>query len=87
MIFTPEFVNEGHREIILVSNHSLQTEEAIQMSVEFNLARVRFGKQHLPGGDWRVRLLYDVRGQNLNGAALDGVAAALAGSATVEFKL
>lgn len=84
-MFTPEFINDARREVVLVANHSLESDEAVQMSVKFNEARVKFGRHHLPAGDWTIRLIYDVRGQSIADVRLDQVSKTLSGLATVEF--
>lgn len=86
MLFTPEFVSEEQREIVLVSNHGLSSQEAVRLSVAYNKARIAFGLQHMPEGPWKVRVFYDVRGQSIPEERLREISEALSAVAVVEFK-
>jgi hypothetical protein len=86
MLFTPEFMSEEQREIVLVSNHGLSSPEAVRLSIAYNKARIAFGLEHMPEGPWKVRVFYDVRGQNIPEDRLLEISKALSGLAVVEFK-
>ncbi|WP_075122985.1 hypothetical protein [Burkholderia paludis] len=85
-MFTPEMVNTGLGEFVLVANHSLESTEAVRLSVEYNRARILHGRPHLPSDSWKCRLVHDVRGQSVSEATLDRVRARLRDVAAVEFK-
>jgi len=85
-MFTPEFVRKELGEFILVANHSLESTEAVRLSVEYNRARILHGRPHLPSEAWNCRLVYDVRGQSVSELKIDQVRAQLCDVATVEFK-
>lgn len=85
-MFTPEFVNEELRQFVLVANHSLESEGAACLSIEYNRARIVHGRSHLPSGSWKCQLVYDVRGQSISEVTIDQVRTALCDVATVEFK-
>lgn len=85
-MFTPEFVIPDRGECILVANHSLESDEAVQLSIDFVIARIAYGKSHLPPGVRTCRVVYDIRGQQLAEAVTCSIAAALESSAQVEFK-
>ena len=87
MPFAPEFVSESRREVVLVSNHSLANDEAVLRSIAFNLGRVQHGRAHLPGPEpWTLRLIYDIRGQDVSTTVVEEIASALGSAAQIEFK-
>lgn len=85
-MFTPEFVNEELGEFILIANHSMSSAESIQFSIEYNLARISYGKSHLPPHMQTCRIIYDTRGQSIPDAVLTHISQALEHVAIVEFK-
>ena len=85
-MFTPELVSEELGEFVLVANHSLESAEAARLSVEYNRARILYGRPHLPSESWKCRLVYDVRGQSVDDLTIAQVRADLCDVATVEFK-
>ncbi len=85
-MITPEYVRDEHGEFIFVANHSLETEERLSRSIEYNRARILHARLHLPLHLSRCRLIYDVRGQEPGLDALDRIALSLADVCTVEFK-
>lgn len=84
-MFTPEFSSLERGEFVLVASHSLGTTEAIELSVEYNKARIAFGFLHVPPAMQKCRMIYDVRGQQLSSAVLNNVEAAFDGLCAVEF--
>ena len=64
-MFTPELVNEGTGEYVLVANHALETGEAVELSIAFNRCRIEHAKRHLPPHVRRCHLVYDIRGQRV----------------------
>jgi hypothetical protein len=62
-VFTPEFSAKDGTEHILVVNHYIETEEALNLSVAFVRARISFGRLHLPVQSANLVAIYDVRGQ------------------------
>ncbi|MHA7846580.1 hypothetical protein [Serratia sp. D1N4] len=86
VMFTPEFINEERGEFILIANHSLESAESIQFSIEYNLARISYGQSQLPPHIRSCRVVYDIRGQSIPDAVLAQINQALELVAIVEFK-
>lgn len=63
-MFTPEFSGNDATEHILIANHFIETEEALNLSLAFVRARVIFGLQHVPTPA-RFVAYYDVLGQKV----------------------
>ncbi|MGF6935504.1 hypothetical protein OKW41_004666 [Paraburkholderia sp. UCT70] len=61
-MFTPEFSATDAAEHILLANHYLETEEALNLSIAFVRGRIHFGRQHVPLPATFV-VHYDVRGE------------------------
>ena len=85
-MFTPEFINEERGEFLLIASHSLSSQESIQFSIAFNLARISYGLSQLPPHIRTCRVVYDIRGQSIPEVVLAQVNRALEQVATVEFK-
>jgi hypothetical protein len=85
-VFTPEFVNQELGEYVLVANHSLESHESASMSVAFNLARIQFGQQHLPGSVRSCRVIYDIRGQTVPQSHIELVRSQLSSVCSLEFR-
>lgn len=85
-MFTPEFINEEAGEYILVSNHCLTSKEAVSFSIEFNRARIAYGKRHLPTHIPTCRLIYDIRGQDVSSQVIECITRALGSDVLLEFK-
>ncbi len=85
MTFTPEFIREDRRDVILISNHDLSSPEAIRLSVAFNRARIAFGRRQLPKGAWTFWLFYDIRGQGISQAHRDEITQSISPDGVVEF--
>ncbi|PXX33720.1 hypothetical protein [Undibacterium pigrum] len=85
-MFTPEFINHEKNEYVLVANHSLENQEAINLSLQFNKARIAFGNAHLPEHISSCRIIYDIRGQSLPAATIAQVSKTLESLCIVEFK-
>lgn len=83
---TPEFVREQHGEFIFIANHSLETEERVVRSIDYNLARILNARRHLPSKLSRCRLIYDIRGQVPWAGALERIELSLAEVCTIEVK-
>jgi hypothetical protein len=84
-MFTPEFASDERGEFVLVANHSLGSEESVQMSIAYNKARIAFGSSHLPVHFKQCRIIYDIRGQALPEATINRVGQAFAGICNLEF--
>ena len=65
-MFTPELSNEERGTFTLVANHSLADEKSRQLSVDYNLARIKFGLAQLPPRINKCILVYDIRGQRVD---------------------
>ncbi|MBB5496860.1 hypothetical protein [Paraburkholderia sp. MM5384-R2] len=63
-MFTPEFSATDAAEHILIANHYVETEEALNLSIAFVRGRIHFGRQHVPLPATFV-VHYDVRGQRV----------------------
>ncbi|MFT3802663.1 MAG: hypothetical protein QM766_15770 [Burkholderiaceae bacterium] len=85
-MFTPEFVIEEKGEFLLVANHALGTAEQVALSVAYNLARVEFGRSHIPASIAQCRVIYDIRGQDVPPSTRDAIVRRLAEVADVEFR-
>lgn len=59
------FLARDATEHVLVANHYIETEEALQISLAFVRARVYFGREHIPSPAARFVAYYDVRGRNV----------------------
>ncbi len=84
-MFTPEFVNEKTGEFVLVASHSLESPESVQLSIDYNIARINYGLSQLPAHISHCRLVYDVRGQSFPDAVIDEINHAFSEKAIVEF--
>jgi hypothetical protein len=84
-MFTPEFVSDEQGEFVLVANHRLDNDGLVQMSVEYNRARIAFGKAHVPGHLKLCRVIYDIRGQLVSETSIGEVRQALEGVCNLEF--
>ena len=69
-MFTPEFTNEEKGIFELVANHALEDPKSRQLSIDYNLARIRFGLTQLPLRIRKCILIYDIRGQRLSAEAI-----------------
>jgi hypothetical protein len=65
MMFTPEFSTADATEHTLIANHYVETQAALNLSVAYVRARIRFGRQHVPLPAARFVVVYDVRGQKV----------------------
>jgi hypothetical protein len=64
-MFTPELVAKDNSEYVLVANHNFGNDEARNISISFMKSRVDFGRTHIPNGNSKFRIIYDLRGQML----------------------
>lgn len=64
-MFTPEFIDEEQGKYILVSNHYLENNEAVELSIAFNKSRILFANKHLPSFLSNCEVVYDIRGQEI----------------------
>ncbi|MBC3919411.1 hypothetical protein H8L32_18110 [Undibacterium sp. CY18W] len=85
-MFTPEFIDLSKNEYVLLANHNLENQDAINLSVQYNKARIAFGAKHLPPHMKSCRIIYDIRGQSISDLAINEIILALAALCTVEFK-
>lgn len=86
-MFTPELSTTERGEFVLIASHSLESNEAVDLSIEYNKARIVYGLSQVPETLAKCKLVYDVRGQHLDESVLARVRAALESICTVEFKL
>lgn len=85
-MFTPEFISSVHGEFVLVANHDLEGEVAVRFSIEYNRARMAFGRSHVPESIRTCRLIYDIRGQNVPSETEANIRAELAAECILEFR-
>lgn len=85
-MFTPEFINEEMGLFVLVANHSLESSESVQLSIDYNIARVTYGLSQLPAHIRNCRIVYDVRGQSVPDSVISQINHGLKEFATVEFR-
>jgi hypothetical protein len=65
-VFTPELTNEEEGTFILMANHAVEDPKARQLSIEYNLARIKYGRTQLPERINKCILVYDLRGQRVD---------------------
>ena len=70
-MFTPEFVNRESGHYVLVANHFIETAKSLELSVEFNRARIEYAKTQLPKSVNKCTLVYDLRGQNISADSIE----------------
>lgn len=70
-MLTPEFVNPETGSYIFVANHSVENAKALELSISFNLARIRYAISQLPKHINKCTLVYDLRGQNVPAGTLE----------------
>ena len=85
-MFTPEFTSETEREFVLVANHSLDSDEAVRLSIAYNLSRIAFGMTNVAPRLERCRLVYDIRGQRVADEVIRRIHRALDPHCILEFK-
>lgn len=83
---TPEFIDEKNREFIFISNHALEADEQVTMSIQYNLSRVNFTRSQLPSHLSNCRIIYDIRGQLIDVNVRERIVNQLSVVAFVEFK-
>ena len=83
---TPEFIDEKKQEFIFVCNHALETDEQINLSIQYNLSRVKFTRSQLPPHLSNCRIIYDIRGQLIDENIKKKIVDQLSIVAFVEFK-
>jgi hypothetical protein len=77
-VFTPELTDEEAGTFTLMANHAIADPKACQLSIEYNLARIRFGKTQLPAQISKCILVYDLRGQRVEPAVVASLKTAFA---------
>lgn len=85
-MFTPEFISETERAFVLVANHNLDSDEAVRLSIGYNLSRIAFGLKHAAPRLERCRLVYDIRGQMVGDEVVRRIHQALDPHCILEFK-
>lgn len=85
-MFTPEFISDSKGEYVFVASHSLENQEAVELSVRYNKARIAFGSKHLPQHIKSCRIVYDIRGQSVPDLTIKNITEALGAVCTLEFK-
>jgi hypothetical protein len=64
-MFTPEMMNEEDGTFFLMANHAIEDPKARQLSVDYNLARIKYGSTQLATHINKCILVYDLRGQRV----------------------
>ncbi|WP_088623974.1 hypothetical protein [Oceanicola sp. 22II-s10i] len=82
-MFVPEVIH-GER-CILVHNHYLETPEGVTLAARFTRARIAQGRANLPPKIRSLEVIFDVRGQTLDGTADTTLTAAALGADVVTF--
>ena len=85
-MFTPEFISDNKGEVVLIANHSLESDEAIELSIAYNKARIAYGLKHIPSHLRVFRLFYDIRGQSISDHTITKVTEALNETCDLVFK-
>ena len=75
-MFTPEMTHRDDGTYILMANHAVENPKALRLSIDYNLARIRFGAAYLPQG--KCILVYDIRGQTVSSETVKTLEAAFA---------
>jgi hypothetical protein len=70
--------NEKKGTFILMANHAVEDAKSRQLSIEYNLARIRFGLTHLPRHINKCILVYDLRGQRVEPSVISALREAFA---------
>ena len=84
-MFTPEFVKTESGSYVLVANHFVETNSALELSIAFNRARLEYAKTQLPKTIINCTLVYDIRGQKVPASAIEKLRSAF--SDIFEFKV
>jgi hypothetical protein len=84
-MFTPELSNEKEGVFKLVSNHELADPKARQLSIDYNLARIRYAWKHVPPQFTKCVLVYDIRGQHVSTDAIAQLKSSFAHIHKLEF--
>ena len=77
-MFTPELTHRDNGTYILLANHAVEDAKSLRLSIDFNLARIRYGSAHLPKGIDKCILVYDIRGQKVGAETIETLEAAFA---------
>jgi hypothetical protein len=77
-VFTPELTNEEEGTFTLMANHAIEDPKARQLSIEYNLARIKHGRAQLPQRINKCILVYDLRGQRVDSAIASSLKSAFA---------
>ncbi len=85
-MFTPEFTLDNKGEVVLIANHSLESDEAIELSIAYNKARIAYGLKHIPSHLRVFRLVYDIREQSISEHTITKVTEALNETCDLVFK-
>ncbi len=85
-MFTPEFSARDKPDYILVTNHFIETEAALELSIAFVRARVNFGRQHVLSPAATFVAYCDVRGQKVGDDLEERLITALQDVAEVRVK-
>lgn len=85
-MFTPEFVSSVHGEFVLVANHCLESDDAIRLSIEYNRARIAYGRINMPDEIRTCRVIYDARGQRVTQDVENRVRSDLQSECILEFR-
>lgn len=86
-MFTPEIIDETKDEFILVANHKIESNEQLELSIQYNKSRIIYGKSQLPNHINICRLIYDLRGQNVPDNFKSKIIDKLSDIAVLEFKI
>lgn len=85
-MFTPEFTRTNPDSHVLVANHYVETDEAVNLSTAFIRARIAYGKEHVSDDAAEFVVVYDIRGQSVATTILEKLEDNLAEIATVKVK-
>ena len=85
-MFTPELVDENTGSYILIANHFVENDAALELSIAYNLARIRFGSNQLPDHINKCMLVYDLRGQKVELDTIDKIESAFSHVYKLEIK-
>ena len=85
-MFTPEFASNDNTTFVLLANHCIENTESLILSILFNNARIKYAYMQLPSTYTNCRLLYDIRGQQVDNETMGEINNSFQNNITVEFK-
>jgi hypothetical protein len=83
----PKETNQKPAGGFLIANHKIESNEQLELSIQYNKSRIIYGKSQLPSHFNICRLIYDLRGQNVTDNFKYKIIDELSDLAVLEFKI